>query len=272
MSQKTPNFEKATKETKSRVLPDVILNAINNWEQNHAGQSEISLLDEESCKLRKLLHDYITEDAINAVAHKYSDLYIQAVKEYMKHNGLKTVPELMAFFEDKSYGAEFFPDFINFVTKYIFNAVSIKQIPKIQFVKSGETFVQYMENPENEDLSYLDKDGILSFHDRDTNTLFFKEDNITDFDSFMTQLSHEISHAIDHIDYTKGVFDNEILYKYAKKLYAIDKKENKNNAEEKTATRIGVVIGKNFTQRLERSLMADNKNFLIMQHVSHQKD
>ena len=265
--RKVSSFDQASQRTRSgfiNVSKSEIMMAIQKWEQNHVDKSNIDLLDRESCSLRRLLSSYISEDMINSVAQRYNVLYINAVKEYMNKNGLKSVEDLLAFFGDKSYGAEFFPDFISFISNYIMGAVSIAQRPKIQFVKSGEKFIKYVKNPYNEDLSYLDDDKMIAFYDRDENTIFFKEDKLTNFDNFMTQLSHEISHAIDNLDVSKGVFQDTVVYNCCRKLYVTNSSENKFNAEEKSATRIGIVIGKNFTKRLSESLHQENINKYIV--------
>ena len=228
---------------------------------------EQSLQSEESCKLRRILYAYTTEEMINVVARKYSAIYMNAVKQYMINNGLREVKDLLAFFGDKSYGAEFFPDFISFVIKYVMDALSINSTPKIQFVKSGELFAKYAKNSKDKSMRFIEEAG-AAYYDSDVNTIYFKEDKITDFDTFMNNLAHEISHSIDTLDATKGVFGDKTIQKWCDALYTTDGDEYKYNAEEKAAGRIGVVIGKDFTRKLTESWNQDRvKSFMNFQDV-----
>lgn len=242
-------FKKASKSVvnkKTTTLQDVMA-AIERWKETHKDSKNI--LDTESCKLRRLLYDFVTDDKIEAVAKEYKSLYIEAVIQYMKNNKY-TIDDLLFVFSNTDFSNDFFPDFITFLVQYVMKTKRISKIPEVAFVKSGSKYTDFMKKTDMDDSCQFLEEHADAFYDSDTNIMYFKEDKIDNFDVFMNYVSHEISHAVDYLDASKGAFQYKDVQYYANLLYSTDNNEYKYNADEKSARKIGNFVGKNFTDKL----------------------
>lgn len=231
------------------VTKEILEKEFQKWEESNNND----IMDIKSCRLRRLIYHYLSDEKILKVAKKYEHIYIDAVKHYLRKNNY-TIDDLMFIFGNSDFSNDFFPDFVTFLVNFVMRKKEITKIPTVVFVKSGLKYTDVMKAKDiDESCKFLEQHA-HAFYDSETNIIYFKEEKIDTFDNFMKYISHEISHAVDSLDASKGAFQYKSIQYYADLLYTTDKNEYKYNADEKSATKIGEVVGKNFTDKLKSVL------------------
>ncbi|MCQ2562715.1 MAG: hypothetical protein MJ158_03840 [Alphaproteobacteria bacterium] len=183
---KKESFIQATEKVKNDnvVTKEILEKEFQKWEKLNNND----IMNEQSCRLRRLIYDYLSDEKILKVAKKYEHIYIDAVKHYLRKNNY-TIDDLMFIFGNSDFSNDFFPDFVTFLVNFVMRKKEITKIPNVVFVKSGLKYTDVMKTTDIDDSCEFLEQHAHAFYDSETNVIYFKEEKIDTFDNFMKHLT-----------------------------------------------------------------------------------